>query len=916
MKVPHSFLFASLLSFPVASFANKPLQFSDIFDFKTAKQTVLAEDGSILAFSSTPYRGDKQGLVYTLKNNKLLARVDLGSAPHINKSATWVSFTKSPSLLSMETTKKAERKKLPKHLVLVNTHTGEEHEFKDVKDYQLSDDGQWLAYRTTKDDNETETAKATKSESTLTADKSDSFHTLVLVDLTTFNSSSVEVVNQYALSNVGLIWQAGSSDGATNQISLKRFASNKTTTLLKEPGVTVAAFTWQPQAEHIAFLEGNYVNEDNRRREYSVRLFDVANGKLSTLPNQVGWATAKTAKLQWSDNGERLYFGNAPRLSPKTKVLTYTDRQSLTDLPTARAQKGLKIWHHQDAEIKPREINQWNKEYKYQQFTAVYHINSEKVVQLTSPITAKAKFNVNAPYLILENDRPYLHEITHNGFFSDYYSIDVATGKQNLIVKKSRFEPSLSPQGTHAVYFSEGEYWLKQLADQKLSPLTNAIRQTLFADDKHDYPSEQPGYGIAGWRLDGKEVLIYSKYDIWAFNIETLEATQLTTGQEQRIQYRLKKLDKQWLGYKSTDTLLLSGHNLQSKETLVATLNVSEKRVKHVLQGDARYDLVLKAKQAETLIFTKQSYHHYPDYWQTTTTFNKTQQLTNLNPQIKDFAWGETPELVQYKGFDGEDLQGVLIKPSGYQTGQKVPVVIYFYRYMSQRRFDFPKMELNHRPNFPIFTSNGYAVFLPDIRFEIGHPGKSSTQTMINAAQKLIDIGVADPNKIGLQGHSWAGYQSAFMITQTDMFKAVVSGAPVSNMTSAYSGIRLGSGLARQFQYETGQSRIGKTLFEAPELYIENSPVFFADKVNTPILIMFGNKDDAVPYQEGIQYFLALRRANKDVIFLEYEDEPHHLKQFPNQLDFSIRMLEYFDHHLKGKPAPAWMQQGEAYQAE
>jgi dipeptidyl aminopeptidase/acylaminoacyl peptidase len=187
---------------------------------------------------------------------------------------------------------------------------------------------------------------------------------------------------------------------------------------------------------------------------------------------------------------------------------------------------------------------------------------------------------------------------------------------------------------------------------------------------------------------------------------------------------------------------------------------------------------------------------------------------------------------------------------------------------------------------------------------------------MINAAQKLIDMGVAHPEKIGLQGHSWAGYQSAFMITQTDMFKAVVSGAPVSNMTSAYSGIRLNSGLARQFQYETGQSRIGKPLTQALDLYIENSPVFFADKVNTPVLIMFGDDDGAVPWQEGIQYYLALRRHNKDAIFLQYEGEPHHLKKFPNQVDFSIRMMEYFDHHLKGKPAAEWIKNGVKHQPE
>ncbi len=323
-----------------------------------------------------------------------------------------------------------------------------------------------------------------------------------------------------------------------------------------------------------------------------------------------------------------------------------------------------------------------------------------------------------------------------------------------------------------------------------------------------------------------------------------------------------------------------------------------------------------KAKEADTYIFTRQSYQEFPDYWISDSGFNNPSKLTDLNPQQQTFAWGQKPELVKYKGYDGEDLQGVLIKPADYKAGDKVPVVIYFYRYMSQRMYDFPKMVLNHRPNLPMYTSNGYAIFLPDIRFEIGHPGRSATQTMLNAAQALIDRGVADPDKIGLQGHSWAGYQSAFMITQTDMFKAVVSGAPVSNMTSAFSGIRLESGLARQFQYETGQSRIGKPLTEAPELYIENSPVFYADKVNTPILIMFGDKDGAVPWQEGIQYYLALRRHDKDAIFLQYEGEPHHLKKLPNQLDYSIRMKEYFDYHLKGLPPAAWIKSGEAFIAE
>jgi dipeptidyl aminopeptidase/acylaminoacyl peptidase len=233
---------------------------------------------------------------------------------------------------------------------------------------------------------------------------------------------------------------------------------------------------------------------------------------------------------------------------------------------------------------------------------------------------------------------------------------------------------------------------------------------------------------------------------------------------------------------------------------------------------------------------------------------------------------------------------------------------------MSDRLHAFPDMKLNHRPNFAWYADNGYAIFLPDIRFEIGYPGISSVKALTAGVQKLIAMGIADPDAVGIQGHSWGGYQSAYAVTQTNIFKAVVTGAPVSNMTSAYSGIRHGSGLARQFQYETGQSRMGESLFKAPQKYIENSPIFYVDRIQTPMMIMFGDKDDAVPWEQGIELYLAMRRAGKDVVFLQYEDEPHHLKKYPNKLDYTIKMKQYFDHYLKGEQAPDWLRQGEAYQ--
>jgi dipeptidyl aminopeptidase/acylaminoacyl peptidase len=910
-----SALIASLAS--ASASAQEALQFKDVFNFKSAKNTQLSEDGRILSLSATPYRGNATGQVYSLSSNTLISEVERGTQPVINKAANWVAFTQVPALLEKETTKKKDT--LKNNLVLVNTQSGEQHRFADVKDYKLSNDGAWLTYRLNKtadkDDGEkVEDKSDTNSDGVITPDKKDKTYPLIIVNLTDKRTHTIDNVFSYGISatNTQLLVSQSYSDGNNNQVVLVSLSDFENSVLIDEPGVVANKIAWHPTSESVAFTLGNYVNDDTRRRHYSLQLWK--NEQLATIdsPNK-DWVIGKTASLTWSEKGERLYFENHPKLATKVKAKKYTDQASLYDFDTIREYKGLNVWHNNDAQIKPREEQQWHSADKHRHYSAVYHINSQKVVQLSTVAMPDVSISTERDVSLLgASDIPHLEKTLYDGFFADYFAVNINTGKQTAIVSNTPFKPNLAPNGKLAAYFRDNQIQLKNLKNNEVTPLTKAIQAT-FADDKHDYPSAQPGYGFAGWMQDSSQIIAYSKYDIWAFDVNTKKAKRLTHGKQNNTQYRVIKLDKNQVGFKKDDTLLVSAVNLQTKQSEVAKLNLTTNTLTTVLSGNKRFDIIEKAKRADKYIFTTQTYQQFPDYYQTDFSFSAAKQITTLNPQISKFAWGEKPELINYKGFDGEDLQGVLIKPAGYKKGDKVPVVVYFYRYMSQRMFDFPKMELNHRPNFPMFTSNGYAIFLPDIRFEIGHPGKSSTQTMINATQKLIDLGIADPDKIGLQGHSWAGYQSAFMITQTDMFKAVVSGAPVSNMTSAYSGIRLKSGLARQFQYEVGQSRIGKTLFEAPELYIENSPVFFADKVNTPILIMFGDEDDAVPWHEGVQYYLALRRAGKDATFLQYEGEPHHLKKFPNQVDFSVRMMQYFDHYLKGKPAAKWMIAGEAF---
>jgi dipeptidyl aminopeptidase/acylaminoacyl peptidase len=240
-------------------------------------------------------------------------------------------------------------------------------------------------------------------------------------------------------------------------------------------------------------------------------------------------------------------------------------------------------------------------------------------------------------------------------------------------------------------------------------------------------------------------------------------------------------------------------------------------------------------------------------------------------------------------------------------------MIVYIYERLSQGVYNFVPPRPGTSINLAYYVSNGYLVLTPDIAYTIGSPGQSALKCVLPAIQAVVDKGFIDEKAIGIQGHSWGGYQIAYMITQTDRFRAVAAGAPVANMTSAYDGIRWGPGLPRQFQYERTQSRIGGTLWQYPMRFIENSPIFQADRVHTPLMMIHNDADDAVPWYQGIEYYLALRRLGKEVYLFTYNGEPHGLRRRPNQKDYTVRLQQYFDYYLKGAPKPDWMEHGIPY---
>jgi len=512
------------------------------------------------------------------------------------------------------------------------------------------------------------------------------------------------------------------------------------------------------------------------------------------------------------------------------------------------------------------------------------------------------------------SDAAYQHETTWGERYRDVYVVDLATGTRTLAVSRLRDQAALSPDGRWIAYF-EGRQW--HLYDvERRTKRQVALDVTLF-DEEHDTPDTPRAYGLGGWVDEGAALLVYDAFDVWQVPAAGGAPVNITgnAGRTASITFRVVAVDPDSRSLSSKESLLLTAYHNKEKNWGFYAASIGKPGVQKRLDEPKTFRFVGKAKKADTLLYTRQSYVEFPDIWASDGMFGKPRRISDANPQLPEFAWGAA-ELVDYTSLDGIPLQGVLIKPANYEPGKRYPVITYFYERQSQRLYEFNEAVVNHRPSFAVYAGAGYAVFLPDIVFTVGHPGQSILKCLVPGVQKLVDLGIADPKRLGLHGHSWGGYGTAYLVTQTNMFAAAVTGAPVANMTSAYGGIRWESGVARQFQYEETQSRIGGSLWEYPERYVENSALFYADRIKTPLLIEHGDEDGAVPWYQAIELYLALRRLDKDCIFLQYRGEPHHLRKYPNKLDYSIKMKEYFDHYLKGEPAAAWITEGVAYKGK
>ncbi len=543
----------------------------------------------------------------------------------------------------------------------------------------------------------------------------------------------------------------------------------------------------------------------------------------------------------------------------------------------------------------------------------VYYPQTGKFIQLS-----KGK----GVYLQIEDDSPYGFEFDETPYRMtsdwedpaprDILCTDVKTGERKTLLRKFKGNFTVSPRTPHIFIFdSDAAAWfIIDIKSGERVCISDLLPYPVI-NEEFDQPQPAGSYGQGGLTNDNQYFIVYDKYDVWALPTSGIgEPIAITNGygRKNNIRFKVLKLEDKGdkkIGVNLKEDILLESTNLGNMHSGFYKVSVGKNPIK-LLEDACKFSFSKKLGKSNYVI-KRERFEEAPDFWLTDKNFRLLMRLTDLNEQTKYFAIG-TSEVITWKDSSGVEQRGVLYTPEGYDSTKTYPVIVYFYETMTQDAFKFYVPEPTESTINPaMFVSRGYVVFMPDIHYEIGWPGKSCVNAVVSGTEYIINKGIADPERIGVQGHSWGGYQVAYLITQSDIFKCACSEAAVTNMTSAYTGIRSAAGTPRMFMYECTQSRIGGSLWEKQENYIKNSATFYLDQVTTPLLSRHCDADEAVPYSQGIELFLGLRRLGKQVWMFNYKGVGHNIRPWEVKKDWSRRMDEYFDYYLMDKPKPSWM---------
>ena len=910
--------------------AKKPIT-QDVYDlWRTITTPTVSPDGQWVAYSLQPTVGDGE-LVIRSTRGTTEYRVPRGytgraqlqpsadsaalfqpAAPVFSGDSKFVVVITYPARTAIDNARRAKKRPAdqPKNgLAFVALADGKMTTVPRVKAFRLArDGGRYLAYLLEGDSTAAPPARGSATAPD-TARRKEPGTTLVLRALATGAEERIDDVVAFAIDEQEkwLGYTVSTKQGETDGAYAKVLAG-------ATPGAAVALatgignyklLTVDRKGTQAAFVSDR---DDYRAAKPKYALFYATLGAtpkadvvVTAAQLVAGVGVADRGTVSFTRDGSALQFGVA--------------QPPLDTIPAdSLAERAVyDLWHWKDPKLQPQQKLELARD-RNRTFTTLWQVATRTLVPLADEDIPQVQVADNGRVALGVTQVPYMVEEmwAQNEAGSDVYLIDGVTSTRKQIATKVPFRAQLSPAAKYVTWYDDHRWWAYDVAKGTRRDLTGGIKDIRFEQEDWDTPSLAQPWGLGGWTTNDARVLIYDRWDVWEVDPSGVAPARTVTegvGRQRRTAFRVVRTDFDEPSIDPAQPLLLSALDSASKQAGFWTDRLGATTPPQpIVMGANRWGTVIKARKASQFVVTRQTYREFPNLW-TGERLDQLAQVSDANPQQPEYPWG-TVELVSWRSSDNVPLRGLLYKPEGFDPSRQYPMLVYFYEEHTNDLHAYVAPAGRNTINPTTYTSLGYLVFMPDIHYIDGYPGQSALRSVVPGVQALIAQGFVNPKAVGVGGQSWGGYQTAYMVTQTSIFSAAVPNATVVNMTSAYGGIRWGSGLARSFQYEKSQSRIGCPIWSCRDKYIENSALFYADKITTPLLFMANDNDGAVPWYQGIEFFVALRRLQKEAYLVVYNGDDHNPTKRANQKDIDLKMQGFFAHHLKGEPAPEWMVKG------
>ncbi len=892
----------------------RPIDLKDILNWRTMGNVSLSADGRWLAYRVSPAEGDGEVVFKQTqgpKEYKFPAGEGRTGFVGLSRDARYGAFIVNPE--AQEAKKTRQEKKYPVlKAAVVNLDSGEKVEYDKIRSIQFSGRNPgWIALLKTIPESQDR-----EKEKWLGGD-------LILRELGSGKELLFGNVSEFAFDKKGR-WLAMLVDAygqAGNGILLRDMAGGAVVPLDNDKA-SYKSLDWNEKGDALACLKGK---ED---KAYEDKLYAVVGfagfGPAAPLKTvfdpkddkgfPAGMGVSPDQPPAWTESLDALVFGihelkkkedaKGPGAVPEGAGPGAEADEDMPDLV---------LWHGADKRLQSQQQVEAKSDQSFS-YVAEFRIREKKFIRLADDELRTVVVAPKARWAVGYDNRDYELDGNLDGrSFRDVVVIDLTTGVRKPALKKNRFSFSVSTDGSHLLFYEDGAFFTYEFATGTSFPITKGVPADFVNEDNDTNVRNPPNYPI-GWSEDGKTVYLSDGFDIWSVGVHGGGAANITVnGRKDRIRYRaIFQHDPELKGIDPAKPMYIPMYGEWTKKAGLGRIEKGKPGLAVLLWDDAGFAGPLKAENADVYVFTKDTYKDAPALYATDASFKTARLLTDSNPQQRDFLWSSGSILLDYKmdpksGMD-KKLQAALFLPANYEKGKRYPTIVYYYEKMSQQLNRYAAPSANGF-NKSVYTSNGYAVLMPDITYKLNDPGMSAAWCVLPALEAAAASGVVDRSKVGLQGHSWGGYQTAVLITQAD-FAAAVAGAPLTDMISMYSSIYFNSGGGNMAIFESSQGRFLGGYWDNLEAYQRNSPVYYASNVKTPLLILHNDKDGAVVWNQGIEYYNTLRRMKKPVIMFQYVGENHGLAKPANQKDYTVRMKEFFDHYLMGKPAPAWMDEG------